>query len=79
MNKKIEQDAVLRMARESEVSRYEVLDCYACTTSELLHFAYLIAAHEREACAKLALTAQSERMQSIREAIAAAIRARGEK
>ena len=34
---------------------------------------------EREACAKLALTAQSERMQSIREAIAAAIRARGEK
>ena len=34
---------------------------------------------EREACAKLALTAQSERMQLIREAIAAAIRARGKK
>ena len=34
---------------------------------------------EREACAKLALTAQSERMQSIREAIAAAIKARSEK
>ena len=73
------QDEIIRMARESEVSRYEVLDCYACTTSELLHFAYLIAAHEREACAKVCEPKNTEFPRVFLMQLAAAIRARGEK
>ena len=69
------QDEIIRMARESEVSRYEVLDCYACTTSELLHFAYLIAAHEREACAKVC-DEQFQKYGCVADKCAAAIRAR---
>ena len=71
-------DEIIRMAREAGLLADD--EAWVSPHQEAMErFAALVAAHEREACAKLALTAQSERMQSIREAIAAAIRARSEK
>ena len=42
------QDEIIRMAREAGV----VIDGNNCGQDDLLYFAALVAAHEREACAK---------------------------
>ena len=68
------QDEIIRMAREAGIG---ALTDYGKEALE--RFAALVAAHEREACAKLVETTHAEGLQSIREACAAAIRARGEK
>ena len=68
-------DDIIHMAREAGFEElFEHSDDWVCFTEEIERFAALVAAHEREACAKLAewepcLTDTSHR-------IAAAIRAR---
>ena len=73
---KMTQDEIIRMVREvwpGKVIETEQL------MQELERFAALVAANEREACAKLVETTHAKGLQSIREACAAAIRARGDK
>lgn len=70
------QDDIIAMARDVG------LGTERWTTEEEFHdflerFAWIITAHEREACAKLVETTHAQGLQSIREACAAAIRARG--
>lgn len=80
-------DEIISMAREAGLSIRGHYDETGSTPSELERFAALVAAAEREACAKIAARAvpQYERFDDQRGAgnkareIAAAIRARGEK
>ena len=60
-------DDIIRMAREAELF---------ATTSVLIKFAALVAATEREACAKVC-EAEGERVDASWVSCAAAIRARG--
>ena len=67
------QDDIIHMAREAEIHRFKV--------KYLQRFADLVAAHEREACAKLCdaeLAEFGEFDADVRD-VAAAIRARGNK
>jgi len=87
-------DDIIRMAREhlvkSEYTEFGWQEChrYEFNDDELLHFAALVAAHEREACARIADTygGPEEPMMvgtyeagwhNAAEAIAADIRAKG--
>ena len=71
------QDEIIRMAREAGLWP-GVTDVFP---KDLERFAALVAAHEREACAKSVYDstdwAHEERDMVLKEAIAAAIRARG--
>ena len=84
---KIQQDEIIRMAREASIEtlhikrdgeKHSILDlCYP----ELERFAAIVAAHEREACAKVCeeVGPKDGSLKLITEGFAAAIRARGEK
>jgi hypothetical protein len=53
---KMTNDDIIRMAREAEFCDASELDLnveWTCSFSELQHFANLVAAAEREACAKV--------------------------
>ena len=71
----------IKLAKEAGFSEHEAFAGYECTTSELLHFATLVAAHEREACAKVCEDRGPKEgsMKLISDGFAALIRARGEK
>ena len=81
----IKQDEIIRMAREAgfEVNYYksleseEVVSFDPIITYNLERFAALVAAHEREACAKVCET--DEFCCKCGDECAVAIRARGEK
>ena len=73
------QDEIIDMAMEAEfVSRgkpsEEESELFVCTDKDIVRFANLVAAKEREACAKVA----GQSFGVIGSTIAAAIRARGE-
>jgi hypothetical protein len=67
-------DDIIKMARKAGIAKYGL--GWTCWEGQLERFAALVAAHEREACAKVAeqWPYEDERMFSI----AQAIRARGE-
>jgi len=68
-------DEVIRMAREAGV--YDgAMNLYWCGVENIERFAALVAAREREECARLCDKAH-ERMNSTFQGAAAAIRARG--
>ena len=68
------QDEIIRMAREAGLIRQRGnLDIVTHSITQIERFAALVAAHEREACAKVC-----EKM-APRTVCAAAIRARGDK
>ena len=74
---------IIRMAREAEFEVYET-DVWITDgwwTEELEHFAALVAAAEREACAKVCdvLAVHPEYASDITKVAAQAIRARGNK
>jgi hypothetical protein len=86
-------DDIFRMAREAEMGEPRELgvnDYWAAFTSDLERFAALVAAAEREACAKLVEPSAEHRRDAswaylggkegvdLLDAIAAAIRARGQ-
>ena len=74
------QDEIIRMAREAgaEATHYETWgDVYEFDVELLERFAALVAAHEREACAK-ACEKRSHRNDDMGAICAAAIRARGQ-
>ena len=76
------QDEIIRMAREA--GAYEKYEIYYFPVEELERFAALVAAHEREACAKVCddYAAELDQNKSYWDAAAmncaAAIRARGQ-
>lgn len=77
-------DDIIRMAREVGAGEPESLygrtDYFAMTEYELERFAALIAAAEREACARFVEEGYVRQFENPwREDLAAAIRARGEK
>jgi len=79
----VNRDDIIRMAREATVDPLcggDHRDLIALNLDELERFAALVAAHEREACEKLVWNTPEldDEYVSHREAIAAAIRARGE-
>ena len=48
------QDEIIEMAREASFTNHSTFEkCLVCNPDSLLHFANLVAAKEREACAKL--------------------------
>jgi hypothetical protein len=63
---------IIRMARESDIDPYDMCEDHKIAENNLERFAVLVAAHEREECAKLA-DKYMERWTSD------AIRARGKK
>lgn len=73
------QDDIIRMAHKANFEGFGNGD-WVCTTEEIQHFAKLIAAHEREACAKIADTWKDNVVWEARTAadnIGREIRARG--
>lgn len=81
-------DDMIRMAREAgfeDHSNPELWDCMVVSHEAIERFAYLVAAHERAACAKaidlIALKYQQQHYASdenVADECAAAIRARGQ-
>ena len=49
----MDREEIIRMAREAECSETFGADVFAFTVEELERFAALVAAHERESCARL--------------------------
>jgi len=75
-------DDVIRMARESSFTENSGFDgCFVCNPHSLERFAALVAAAEREACAKVCedIDAEYDGEDVLATWCAAAIRARGEK
>jgi len=81
-------DDIIRMARESSFTENSGFDgCFVCNPHSLERFAALVAAAEREACAKLCdssihdtyIEGYTGAKHSARRECAAAIRARGNK
>ena len=75
----MDREDIIRMAREAEFEVYET-DVWITDgwwTEELEHFAALVAAHEREACAKV-VEDYCGAWDDEGYALAAAIRARGQ-
>ena len=73
-------DDIIRMAREagfSDITQLELNVEWTCVESEIKHFANLVAAAEREACAKVC-EAEGERVDASWVSCAAAIRTRGQ-
>ena len=84
MNKHIEELAVASGIYDSLCDPYDALqngDCYSSIKVDLEKFAALVAAREREACAKVCdvLAVHPEYASDITKLAAQAIRARGEK
>jgi hypothetical protein len=71
------QDEIIEMARQSSFSpHWEFEKCLVCNPDSLYHFAKLVAAKEREACAKVCDNWESD--EAFVKNIAETIRARGE-
>ena len=77
-------DEIISMAREASIEPTNFKECWDARTSDLVDFAALVAAREREECAKacedVATTQWDEYAASYNSAVfdcAAAIRARG--
>lgn len=75
-------DDIIRMAREagfSDASQIKLNVEWTCVESEIKHFAALVAAAEREACAKIVdEMAGKDRLSNYFQVAAIAIRARGQ-
>lgn len=69
------QDDIIRLAKEANFDWFQYR--YAGTRNALEDFANLVAAHEREACAKLCEDVASRDYDYLATDCAAAIRARG--
>lgn len=76
MEKTVDKDKIIALAREAGCHASVITGAVCFNPDVLERFVALVAAHEREACAKLVETTHAEGLQSIREACAAAIRAR---
>lgn len=73
------QDDILRMAREASCGwTHNGTEPLLTGESQIQRFAALVAAHEREACERLAWDTPDDEETGIRTAIALAIRARSE-
>ena len=73
------QDEIIRMARDAGLARYVQTE-KTCVSNALERFADLVAAHEREACAKVCEEEHDKSKFGVNGMhCAAAIRARGEK
>lgn len=74
------QDEIILIAHKANFEGFGNGD-WVCTTEEIQHFAQLVAAHEREACAKVCEVHGSMAKHSVwmAEECAALIRARGSK
>ena len=77
------QDEIIALAMEAEfVSRgntsREESELFVCTDKDIVHFANLVAAKEREVCAKLCESLSMQQEIDVRDQCAAAIRARGQ-
>ena len=73
----MDREEIIRMAREAEFTEGDI----SLFPDLIVHFATIIAAHEREACAKVCdvLAVHPEYASDITKVAAQAIRARGEK
>jgi hypothetical protein len=72
------QEDIVKMARKAGIAKYGL--GWTCWEGQLEAFAALVAAHEREACAKVCdvLAVHPEYASDITKVAAQAIRARGE-
>jgi hypothetical protein len=68
-------DDIIKMAREAGFDPHDMSDDFTCNLEDIERFASLVAAAEREACAKVCL---EEAPSLDGQLCAAAIRARGE-
>ncbi len=78
----ISRESVIRMARESGLTDPDLGDWmidYGHAEDEIMKFVAMVAAAEREACAKLCIEHPCEERSSRREQLAAAILSRGSK
>ena len=76
----MDREDIIRMAREAGFDPHDMSDDFTCNLMDIERFAALVAAAEREACAKFIehdYVRQFER--PWRDDLSAAIRARGEK
>jgi hypothetical protein len=76
----VNKDDIIRIAREAGIEFYPspVNDVRLCLVNNLEHFAALVAAAEREACAKLCESLNEDFDSLHVESCAEAIRSRGE-
>jgi hypothetical protein len=76
-------DDIIRMARDAQSVYATETWTFSLSANQLERFADLVAAHEREECAKVAETPiygeQDDITMAAKDRVAAAIRARGEK
>ena len=77
----MDREEIIRMAREAGFDPHDMSDDFTCNLVDIERFAALVAAHEREACAKVCdvLAVHPEYASDITKVAAQAIRARGEK
>lgn len=77
------QDEIIRMAREAGLGFFRIRDSDNTSVDALERFAALVAAHQREACAKVCEPVEGSAYEvgvyKTMQTLAAAIRARGEK
>ena len=73
-------DDIIKMAREAGFDPHDMSDDFTCNLEDIERFASLVAAAEREACAKVCdvLAVHPEYASDITKVAAQAIRARGE-
>ena len=74
----MDREEIIRMAREAGFDPHDMTDDFTCNLIDIERFAALVAAHEREACAKVC-DGMDHNGVMIAADCAAAIRARGEK
>ena len=74
----MDREEIIRMAREAGFDPHDMSDDFTCNLEDIEHFATLVAAAEREACAKV-VEDYCGAWDDEGYALAAAIRARGEK
>lgn len=73
-------EEIIRMAREAGFDPHDMSDDFTCNLEDIERFAALVAAAEREACAKVCdvLAVHPEYASDITKVAAQAIRSRGE-
>ena len=69
-------EEIIRMAREAGFDPHDMSDDFTCNLEDIEHFATLVAAAEREACAKVCEAIDRNGAWVTKEEAAAAIRAR---
>ena len=72
----MDREEIIRMAREAGFDPHDMSDDFTCNLIDIERFAALVAAHEREACAKVC-DGMDHNGVMIAADCAAAIRARG--